>query len=105
MVMLEHKVDIKVLAIIGLSQGTEAKIAKRNLSWSPSVQSKSKTRARSDHAGWIGTVESSSADTAFRCNDKDNVKRIGRVILGSCTKLYHRREARRPISLCTCEVW
>ena len=82
--MLEHKVDINVLAIIGLGQGTEAKIAKRNLSCSPSVQSKSKTRARSDHAGWIGTVESSSADTGYRCNDKDNVKRLGRVILGSC---------------------
>ena len=33
--MLEHKVDIKVLAIIGPGQGTEAKIVKRILSWSP----------------------------------------------------------------------
>ena len=34
--MLEHKVDIKVLAIIGPGQGTEAKIVKRILSWCPS---------------------------------------------------------------------
>ena len=33
--MLDHKVDIKVLAIIGPGQGTEAKIVKRILSWSP----------------------------------------------------------------------
>ena len=32
--MLDHKVDIKVLAIIGPGQGTEAKIVKRILSWS-----------------------------------------------------------------------
>ena len=32
--MLEHKVDIKVLAIIGPGQGTEAKIVKRVWSWS-----------------------------------------------------------------------
>ena len=30
----DHKVDTKVLAIIGLGQGTEAKIVKRILSWS-----------------------------------------------------------------------
>ena len=44
--MLEHKVDIKVLAIVGLGQGTRAKIVKRVLSWSPAgffVESKSKT--------------------------------------------------------------
>ena len=34
--MLEYKVDIKVLAIIGPGQGTEAKIVKRILSWSQS---------------------------------------------------------------------
>ena len=33
--MLEHTVDIKVLAIIGPGQGTEAMIVKRILSWSP----------------------------------------------------------------------
>ena len=48
------------------------------------VASKSKARARSDHVGWIGTVESSSADAGYSCNDKDTEKRIGRVILGSC---------------------
>ena len=53
------------------------------------VESKSKTRARSDHVGRIGTVESSSADAEYSCNDEDNEKCIG---------LYHRREARRPIS-------
>ena len=42
--MLEHKVDIKVLAIIGLGQGTQAKFVKRVLepSWF-FVESKSKT--------------------------------------------------------------
>ena len=33
--MLEHKVDINVISIIGPGQGTEAKIVKRVLSWSP----------------------------------------------------------------------
>ena len=33
--MLEHKVDINVIAIIGPGQGTDAKIVKRILSWSP----------------------------------------------------------------------
>ena len=33
--MSEHKVDINVISIVGLGQGTEAKVVKRVLSWSP----------------------------------------------------------------------
>ena len=33
----EHKVDINLIAIIEPGQGTEVKIVKRNLSWSPTV--------------------------------------------------------------------
>ena len=34
--MLEHQVDIEVLAVVGLGEGTDAMIVKRILSWSPS---------------------------------------------------------------------
>ena len=33
--ILDHKVDINVISIIGLGQGTEAKIVKRVFVWSP----------------------------------------------------------------------
>ena len=33
--MLEHKVEINVISIIGPAQGTDAKIVKRVSSWSP----------------------------------------------------------------------
>ena len=48
------------------------------------VESKSQTRARSDHVGWIGIVDSSSTDAGYSCNDKDNAKSVRRVFLGSC---------------------
>ena len=48
------------------------------------VESNSQTRARSDHVGWIGIVDSNSANAGYSCNDKDNEKCVRRVILGSC---------------------
>ena len=41
------------------------------------VERKSTARARPDHVGWIGAVESSSDDTEHSCNDKDFEKHVG----------------------------
>ena len=78
--MLEHKVNINVISIIGRGQGTEAKILKRVLSWSPAGFT---WKANPKHAreliawGWIRAVESCSTVTGYSCNDKDNEKHTG----------------------------
>ena len=77
--ILEHKVDINVIAIIGPGQGTEAKIVKRNPSWSPTgFKWKANPKHARDLVAWAGlAVESSSTDAGYSCNDKDNEKRTG----------------------------
>ena len=62
------------------------------------VEGKSEARARSDHVGWIGTVESSSADARYSSNDKDKCEMLWKSHPGTVLKLHHQREARRLIS-------
>ena len=60
--ILEHKVDIKVLAIIGPGQGTEAKIVKRVLSWSPAGFTwKGNPKHARDLIAWAGLEQSKAA--------------------------------------------
>ena len=60
--MLENKVDIKVLAIIGRGQGTEAKVVKRILSWSPSGFTwKANPKHALDLITWAGLEQSKAA--------------------------------------------
>ena len=60
--MLEHKVDIKVLAIIGPGQGTEAKIVKRIFSWSLSAFTwKANPKHALDLIAWAGLEQSKAA--------------------------------------------
>ena len=74
--MLDHKVHINVIAIIGPGQGTEAKIVKR-LGILLVSRGKRNPSMRVICVSWIGAVESSSTVTRYSCNDKDNEKRIG----------------------------
>ena len=58
--MLEHKVDINVISIIG--QGTEAKIVKRVLSWCPAgVTWKANPKHARDLIAWPGLEQSKAA--------------------------------------------
>ena len=60
--MLEHKVDIQVLAIIRPGQGTEAKIVKKILSWSPAVFTwKANPKYALDVITWAGVEQSKVA--------------------------------------------
>ena len=65
--ILEHKVDIKVLLMIGPGQGTEAKVVMRILSLSPT--------------GFTWKAN----PNGYSCNDKDDAKCVRRVILGTCS--------------------
>ena len=60
--MSEHKVVINVISIIGPGQGTEAKIVKRVLSWSPSgfTWTANPKHAR-DIVAWAGLEQSNAA--------------------------------------------
>ena len=60
--MLEHQVDINVIAIIGPGQGTEAKIVKRVLSWSPAGFTwKANPQDARDLIAWAGLEQSKAA--------------------------------------------
>ena len=60
--ILEHKVDINVIAIIGPGQGTEAKIVKRNPSWSPAGFTwKANPKHARDLVAWAGLEQSKAA--------------------------------------------
>ena len=60
--MLEHKVDINVISIIGPGQGTEAKIVKRILSWSPAGFTwKANPKHTRDLTAWAGLEPSKAA--------------------------------------------
>ena len=61
-VMLDHKVDINVISSIGPGQGTEAKIVKRVLSWSPAgfTWHANPKHAR-DLIAWVGLEQSKAA--------------------------------------------
>ena len=56
--MLEHKVDINVITITEPGQGTEAKIVKRVLSWSPAGFTwKANPKHAPDLIAWAGLVQ------------------------------------------------
>ena len=75
--MSEHKGDINVISIIGLGQGTEAKIVKRVLTWSPAGFTwKANSKHARDLIAWAALEQSKAAD-------KDNEKRTGCVALGA----------------------
>ena len=60
--MLEHKVDINVISIIGPCQGTEAKIMKRVLSWSPAGCTwKANPKHTRDLIAWAGLEQLKAA--------------------------------------------
>ena len=60
--IMEHKVDIKVLAIIGPGQSTEAKIVKRILSWRPAgISWKANPKHALDLITWAGLEQSKAA--------------------------------------------
>ena len=78
--ILDHKVDINVISIIGLGQGTEAKIVKRVFVWSPAGFTwKANPKHARDLIAWtgLGAVESCSIVTGYSWNDNDNEKRTG----------------------------
>ena len=84
--MLEHKVDINVISIIGLGHGTEAKIVKRALTWSPAGYTwKVNPKHARDLITWTGLDPSKSAAPR-------------KSYPGIVPKPCHRREALQPIS-------
>ena len=63
--MVEHKVDINVISIIGPGQGTEAKIVKRVMSWSPaSFTWKANPKHARDLIAWAGLEQTKAAATS-----------------------------------------
>ena len=60
--MSEHTVDINVISIGGLGQGTDAKIVKRVLSWSPAgLTWKANPKHARDLIAWAGLEQSKAA--------------------------------------------
>ena len=81
MCFMEHKVDINVISTIRPGQGTEAKIVKRVLSWSPAGFTwKVNPKHARDLIEWAGLEQSKAAalsPAGYNCNDKDNEQRTG----------------------------
>ena len=98
--MSEHKVGINVISIIGLGQGTEAKIVKRVLSWSPAGFTwKANPKQARDLIAWA-VLEQSKAAAASpgTAATAKTMRNAPDELPWSEPKPYPRLEAQRPTS-------
>ena len=99
--MLELKVDINVISIIGPGQGTEAKIVKRVLSRSPAGFTwKANPKHARDLIAWAGREQSKAAVHHHRVQLQRQRQRETHWMScpGNKPKQCHRPEAQRPTS-------
>ena len=98
--MSEHRVGINVISIIGLGQGTEAKIVKRVLSWSPAGFTwKANPKQARDLIAWA-VLEPSKAAAASpgTAATAKTMRNAPDELPWSEPKPYPRLEAQRPTS-------
>ena len=98
--MLEHKLDINVISIIGLGQGTEAKIVKGVLSWSLAGSTwKANPKHARDLIAWAGWEQSKAAAPSPGQLQRQRQRETHWMSCpGNEPKPYHRPEAQRPAS-------